>query len=85
MGPVRRSHNWPAANCIRVLCIIEAVEVLKQAKVLEWGLRFRWQLWVFADLIIETLGHVFIRASKGKIINLAQQEYLSTLESSGIY
>jgi len=37
---------------IRILGDVEAIEVFKQTKALEWGLCLRWQLETFADLIV---------------------------------
>ena len=58
---------------------------LKEPKVLEWGHVFRWQLQSFANLIMERLGNVFIRASNSKVVNSAQQEDFGTLKSGRVH
>jgi len=46
---------------------------------------FGWQLQAFANLVIETLGEFFIRASNCKVVNLAQEKDFGAFESGRAY
>jgi len=62
------------------MCDIEPIEVSQEPEVLERGCVFRLQLQAFANLVVETLGKFFIRASNRKVVNLAQEKDFGTFE-----
>ena len=63
----------------------KSIEVLEEPEVLRRGCIFGWQLQSFANVVIETLGEFFIRASNCKVVNLAQEKDFGAFESGRAY
>ena len=57
---------------------LDAVIIIHEAHVSKRRFVFTWKSKTFADDVIDCFSNVFIRASKGKVINLAKKENFNT-------
>ena len=61
---------------------LNTIEVSEESQVFEWSFGLTWELQLIANDGEDFLSNSFIRAGKGKVINLAQQQNLDTIEDS---